>query len=64
MHAKRELQIHAWFYDLGAVEVFEWSEAQGDYQVVGHETRASIPAGAPEVPTPIAEEIQQPAGPE
>lgn len=31
------LEIHAWFYDLGEVEVFEWDGARGEYVVVGRQ---------------------------
>ncbi|MCC6877738.1 MAG: bifunctional SulP family inorganic anion transporter/carbonic anhydrase [Sandaracinaceae bacterium] len=38
---KGELRLHAWFYDLGKVELYEWSEDAKEYVVVG-----SRPAGA------------------
>jgi carbonic anhydrase len=37
--AKGELQMHAWFYDLGAVELFEWDEAKKKFAVLGSEPR-------------------------
>lgn len=32
---KGELHVHAWFYDLGKVELYEWNEAKGAFAVVG-----------------------------
>jgi carbonic anhydrase len=34
------LRVHAWFYDLGAVELFEWDEEKAEYRVVGGEEAA------------------------
>jgi carbonic anhydrase len=43
-HEKGELQIHAWFYDLGEVELFEWDPARKAFLVLGAEPRPlSIP---------------------
>lgn len=30
-HARGDLQIHAWFYDLGKVELFEWNAERGEF---------------------------------
>lgn len=34
---KGELHIHAWFYDLGEVELFEWDPAREEFGVLGGE---------------------------
>ncbi len=45
-HAQGELHLHAWFYDLGKVELYEWDAAKNDFVVLGAETRlASLPPG-------------------
>ncbi|WP_236604439.1 bifunctional SulP family inorganic anion transporter/carbonic anhydrase [Sandaracinus amylolyticus] len=40
--AKGELQLHAWFYDLGAVELFEWDPKRAHYHVLGAERAPSL----------------------
>lgn len=35
------LQVHAWFYDIGAVELFEYDENKGEYVVLGADPRAA-----------------------
>ena len=32
---KGALQLHAWFYDIGEVDLFEYDEAKGEYAVLG-----------------------------
>jgi carbonic anhydrase len=56
-HAKGELQIHAWFYDLGAVEVFEWNVGRKKYEVLGLEPRAVSIAPPPEIPRSLEVKI-------
>ncbi len=43
-HDEGELQIHAWFYDLGAVELFEWSPSRERYEVLGEDPSSDPPA--------------------
>lgn len=45
-HAQGELQIHAWFYDLGEVELFEWDAARQEFVV--------LDADLSEVPPPAS----------
>lgn len=46
--AKGELQLHAWFYDLGAVELYEWDEKKKAFAILGADPRAtSIPPPPP-----------------
>jgi carbonic anhydrase len=40
--ARGDLTVHAWFYDLEAVEVFEWDEARKRYDVLGAPGRSSM----------------------
>ena len=37
---KGALQLHAWFYDIGEVDLFEYDEAKGEYAVLGGGQRA------------------------
>lgn len=46
-HAKGELQIHAWFYDLSEVELFEWDAVRREFVV--------LEADASEMPPPVSE---------
>jgi carbonic anhydrase len=47
--AKGELQLHAWFYDLGAVELYEWDPARQRFAVLGADPRpTSIPPPPPD----------------
>ncbi len=39
--ASGELHIHAWFYDLGEVELFEWNASRAEFEILGGE-RASV----------------------
>ena len=48
-HASGELQIHAWFYDLGKVELFEWDVRRQAFNVLGAELNLSA-----RPPSPIA----------
>jgi carbonic anhydrase len=41
--AKGELELHAWFYDVGQAEVFEWDEVKEAFTVMGAGHGASIP---------------------
>lgn len=41
-----ELHIHAWFYDLGEVEVFEWNPKRREFEILRHDSKASIPPEA------------------
>ncbi len=36
-HEAGELQLHAWFYDLGEVELFEWDSARRAFSMLGTE---------------------------
>lgn len=40
--ANGELHIHAWFYDLGEVELFEWNASRAEFEILGGEARASV----------------------
>jgi carbonic anhydrase len=43
-----ELELRAWFYDVGHAEVFEWDPQRRRYQIAGLEARASLrPSTAP-----------------
>jgi carbonic anhydrase len=33
--AKHELELHAWFYDVGEAELYEWNESTGAFTVMG-----------------------------
>jgi len=48
-HASGELQLHAWFYDLGKVELFEWDVRRQAFNVLGAEPNLSV-----RPPSPIA----------
>jgi carbonic anhydrase len=39
-----ELELHAWFYDVGQAELFEWDEAKRAYAILGG--RVSVPPAA------------------
>jgi carbonic anhydrase len=42
-----QLKLHAWFYDLGTVELYEWSERTEEFVVVGSQARRSRPPEDP-----------------
>jgi carbonic anhydrase len=42
--AAGDVQLHAWFYDVGQAELFEWNEGAGVFEVLGG-ARASLPPG-------------------
>jgi carbonic anhydrase len=37
-----ELELHAWFYDVGQAELFEWDEAKQAFAVMGGGHRPSV----------------------
>jgi carbonic anhydrase len=45
--ASGALRLHAWFYDVGAAELFEWSEATGAFCVLGERDAPPAPVAAP-----------------
>ena len=46
-HQAGELELHAWFYDLGQVELFEWDGARKAFSVLGGEPAfPSLPPSA------------------
>lgn len=49
---KGELHLHAWFYDVGKAEVFDWDAKRSEYKLAGAESRASLPGGPP-TPAPL-----------
>jgi carbonic anhydrase len=40
---KGDLELHAWFYDVGQAELFEWDEAKKDYVVLGGRGPSLLP---------------------
>jgi carbonic anhydrase len=53
---KGELELRAWFYDVGHAEVFEWDSKRQRYAIAGLETRASLrPSARPSehLPDPV-----------
>ena len=41
-HAAGELQLHAWFYDLGTVELTEWDPARGAFVALDSESESDL----------------------
>ncbi len=42
-----ELELHAWFYDVGQAELFEWDEARGAFAVMGGHRMSDVPSLVP-----------------
>jgi carbonic anhydrase len=47
---KGELELHAWFYDVGQAELFEWNETTQAFAVLGGHRSSEMPALPAEAP--------------
>ena len=50
-----EVKLHAWFYDVGSAELFDWDELSGSWHLLG--TRAP-PLRPPHQPTGARNELE------
>jgi carbonic anhydrase len=50
---KGELELHAWFYDVGQAELFEWNEATQAFAVLGGHRASEMPPRRPRPPVTI-----------
>jgi carbonic anhydrase len=41
---KGEIELHAWFYDVGQAELFEWNEGTQAFEVLGGVRASEVPA--------------------
>jgi carbonic anhydrase len=48
------IELHAWFYDVGQAELFEWDEAKQAFEVLGARAASDLPPPPPAPPAPPA----------
>jgi carbonic anhydrase len=48
---KGELELHAWFYDVGQAELFEWNERTQSFAVMGGHRLSELPSSPPPPPS-------------